>query len=118
MLCHYNFCHNKKIILQHDAPEAKRVSTDSESENDDDNDAPEPVTGAMDGFLNNSAASKAQTKKTKKKLVEKTFMDPKGYFGEYDGKRKFSRLNTAITQGIILFFSCDSHRECMGRRHR
>jgi len=50
---------------------AKKVVEESDEEPEED----EAVTGAMDGFV----SSATTTKKTKKKLVEKTFMDDKGY---------------------------------------
>uniref|UniRef100_A0A7S2RPT1 DNA polymerase delta subunit 3 n=1 Tax=Rhizochromulina marina TaxID=1034831 RepID=A0A7S2RPT1_9STRA len=43
----------------------------------------EPVSGAMDGFVKapgSSASAEQKTKKTKKKLVERTSTDDKGYF--------------------------------------
>ena len=46
------------------------------AESEEEPEEAEAVTGAMDGFV-------AATKKTKKKLVEKTFMDDKGYLGEF-----------------------------------
>ena len=92
----------RKSANQDNAPEAKRASTDSDGENCDEVDPPEPVTGAMDGFLDNSKGLGSKTKKTKKKLVEKTFMDPKGYFGECRATRGGSLVRHYVLIASIL----------------
>ena len=47
------------------------------------NKQPESVFGAMDGFFGNGVTPDLKAKKTKKKLVERTYMDSKGYLGKY-----------------------------------
>jgi hypothetical protein len=56
------------------SPTEKKAKVAAE-ESDEEPEEAEVVTGAMDGFV-------GATKKTKKKLVEKNFMDDKGYLGE------------------------------------
>lgn len=60
-------------------PQAKKAKKEAKKEvtADSDDEAAEPVSGAMDSFLGGDV----KMKKTKKKLTEKTFIDDKGYMG-------------------------------------
>ena len=112
------------------AAAAKKSPTEKKAkvaagESDEEPEEAEVVTGAMDGFV-------GATKKTKKKLVEKNFMDDKGYLGEllqvltpqsvhtralhckwhrcFDGVPSRSYTLEGCFHG-----PCCSHRKCMGR---
>ena len=79
-------------------PESHGDSVDVDNVSDI-NKEPESVFGAMDGFLGNGVTPDSKAKKTKKKLVERTFMDSKGYLGKYslylhNSKANFSHINT------------------------
>lgn len=71
----------------------KAAKVEDEGEEEPDIDI---VPGAMDGFV-------AATKKKKKKLVEKTFMDDKGYLGRLITK-EYSHLSLVRFLVLTLLF--------------